>query len=88
MKDRHCSKCGKNWTDATFLSETFNYEGGNMVFECKCGNTESRAFLPTDIMSIEETMRYLMIQEGMDEKLIDLAMQHYRTNKSLNQLKK
>lgn len=87
MNEQNCKECGTHWDCATFLSETFNYSGGTMVFECQCGNTKSRYFLPTDIMPVEESMRYLMIQEGMDKDIVESSMNHYKVIQSLKKLK-
>lgn len=73
-----CSECGEHWDCATFLSDTFNYSGGNMVFQCQCGNTKTRMFLPTDVMPIEEVFKYVMINEGMDKELADSAIATYK----------
>jgi len=68
-KDR-CSKCGESWKDATFLSETFDYDGVNMVFQCRCGNETKRTFLPTDIMSVEDFVYHVLKQEGVDDSVL------------------
>lgn len=78
MNEQNCSSCGQPWENATFLSETFNYGGGSMVFQCQCGNEKSRNFLPTDVMPIEEAMKYIMIQEGMDKDVIESSVNHYK----------
>lgn len=83
-----CSECGTHWDCATFLSESFNFSGGNMVFECQCGNTKTRYFIPTDIMPIEESMKYLMIQEGMDKDVVESSVQHYKVIQGLRKINK
>lgn len=85
MNEQNCQSCGEHWDGATFLSETFNYSGGEMVFQCQCGNTKTRMFLPTDVMPIEEVMKYIMIQEGMDKDVIERSVNHY---KAIQQTKK
>lgn len=72
-----CSECGEHWDCATFLSETFNYSGGNMVFKCQCGNQKTRMFLPTDVMPVHEVFKYVMIQQGVDKELAESAVATY-----------
>ena len=77
-----CSECGEHWEHATFLSETFNYSGGTMVFECQCGNTKVRNFIPTDVMSEEDLFRSVMKQEGVDSDIIETAITRYKSHES------
>lgn len=81
-----CEECGEHWDCATFLSETFNYSGGNMVFQCQCGNTKTRMFLPTDVMPIEEVMKYVMIQEGASKDTAQSCVDHYKHIQSLKKI--
>ena len=81
-----CTECGTAWDCATFLSETFNYSGGNMVFECQCGNTKTRMFLPTDVMPVEEVFKYVMKQEGIDDDIIDGAVSRLKAKEKLKEL--
>ena len=86
MTESKCDQCGEHWVCATFLSESFNYDGGKMVFQCQCGNTKDRMFLPTDVMPIEEVMKYVMKQEGMDDGIIESAMADYKVKQSLKKI--
>ena len=49
-----------------------------MVFQCQCGNTKTRMFLPTDVMPVEEVMKYVLIQEGTDKEVIESAVAMYK----------
>lgn len=86
-KNEFCDQCGDHWDCATFLSETFNFSGGSMVFECGCGNTKSRNFIPTDLLPIEEAMKYIMIGDGMDHDIVESSVQHYKHIQSLKAIK-
>lgn len=90
MTDRkqqtRCSKCGEPWDCATFLSETFNHSGGSMVFQCKCGNTKTRVFIPIDVLSIEEIARYILIDQGMDKELVECAVARYSLKQFLKKI--
>lgn len=81
-----CIDCGEDWDCATFLSETFNYSGGSMVFQCQCGNTKTRMFLPTDEMPVEEVVKYVMRKEGVDNGIIEGAISHYKVIQSLKKI--
>lgn len=83
-----CSECGEHWDCATFLSETFNYSGGNMVFQCQCGNTKTRMFLPTDLMPVDQVFKYVMKQEGIDEEIIESAVTQYKAQQRIKELTK
>lgn len=86
-KNAHCPECGDHWDCATFLSETFNYSGGNMVFQCQCGNTKTRMFLPTDVMPVEEVFKYVMVNEGIEEGIVNDAVSVYKAKQLTKKIK-
>jgi hypothetical protein len=85
-KNEQCVKCGQEWNNATFLSETFNYSGGTMHFECKCGNTTKRDFLPSDLLRPDELCKIVLRQEGFDEDFINSVIAQYNSREKLRQI--
>lgn len=80
-----CEKCNKNLNEATFLSESFNYDGGTMFFKCDCGLDTYRSFLPTDLLSDEEKLRVITEME-MGKDMAKFAVLSYRKNESMRKL--
>ena len=85
IKMNNCENCNKSLNEATFLSESFNYDGGTMFFKCECGLDTYRSFLPTDLLSDEEKIRVIMQQE-MGEEMANLAVLEMRKNKNFRKI--
>ena|SRR2546428_751393 len=82
-----CYSCGIELENATFLSETFNWKGGTMVFRCQCGNEIKRTFVPLDLLSAKEYARQLCLFAGLSEDIAEVASLQYKSIQSMKKLK-
>ena len=78
-----CSNCGEDLIYSTFLSDTFGFHGGVMVFTCKCGENFTRDFIPIDNLPELQQMKYLMKRAGVEDSIIDVAISHLKVERGL-----
>lgn len=84
-KPKNC-KCGKPLSEATFLSNDFGWNGGEMVFTCECGTEEFRTFTPMDKLPIEEQFR-LILSEEMSEEMVNNTIRIWKLQQMEKKLK-
>lgn len=80
---KYCPNCHDTLENATFLSETFSFVCGQMVFKCNCGQEIRRGFVPVDMLTDLELLRITALISGFTPAQTDLALKHLKVTRLL-----